>query len=30
VVLPGDRRRVREQAVDLALIMLLEHLEEVP
>jgi len=29
VVLPGDRRRVREQAADLALIMLLEHLEEV-
>ena len=26
----GDRRRVRAQAADLALIMLLEHLEEVP
>lgn len=26
----GDRQRVREQASDLALIMLLEHLEEVP
>ena len=25
----GDRRRVRDQAADLALIMLLEHLEEV-
>jgi PncC family amidohydrolase len=29
VVFEGDRRRVREQATDLALIMLLEHLEEV-
>ena len=26
----GDRRRVRLQAADLALLMLLEHLEEVP
>jgi len=26
----GDRRRVRDQAADLALIMLLEHLEEAP
>lgn len=26
----GDRRRVRDQAADLALNMLLEHLEEVP
>ena len=26
----GDRRQVREQAADLALIVLLEHLEEVP
>lgn len=27
-VLPGDRRRVREQAADLALILLAEHLED--
>lgn len=27
-VFAGDRRRVRDQAVDLALIMLMEHLEE--
>ena len=29
-VFPGDRGRVRDQAADLALNMLLEHLEEVP
>jgi nicotinamide-nucleotide amidase len=28
VVLPGDRRRVRERAADLALILLAEHLED--
>jgi len=30
VCFAGDRQRVREQAADLALIMLLDHLEEVP
>ena len=30
VLFAGDRRRVRLQAADLALLMLLEHLEEVP
>jgi PncC family amidohydrolase len=29
-VFAGDRQRVRAQAADLALLMLLEHLEEVP